>query len=120
MKKIDKINSNIKIQTSAYKMAEARSKAFIVGEIKDGKTTEDWKEYRKIKTELGNIIGMELDKAISQTRKECYDEMREMIKEYCNNFPTSGEDANGIDLEGCAIDDMGTYLAKQLDEKEGK
>lgn len=79
--KIQKINSNIRIQKSAYKMADARSKAFIAGEIKDNKTTEEWKVYRTTKSELSNVIDKELKKLISQTKKECYGEMMEMIKD---------------------------------------
>jgi len=96
MKQINIINSNIKIQKSAYKLADIRSKAFIIGEIKDGKTTEEWKEYRKVKSELNNIIDKELKNFYSQTRKECYDEMREMIKSNKKEI-LYGEDRKGLE-----------------------
>jgi len=58
----EKINSNIIIQKSAYKMARAMYNAFNVGEIKDGKTTPEWEEYRKTKSELGKVINEQLEK----------------------------------------------------------
>lgn len=75
------IKANISIQKSAYEMANARDKAFKVGEIKDGKTTDEWKEYRKSKVKLSNTISTQLDKLEEEVRKECIEKITNSIME---------------------------------------
>jgi len=57
------VNANIIIQKVAYEMSNARDKAFKAGEIKDGKTTVEWEEYRQAKVKLSQTIADQIQKA---------------------------------------------------------
>lgn len=67
------IKASISIQKVAYEMANARDKAFKAGEIKDGKTTNEWKEYRKAKVKLSQEISQSIKLVEQETRKETLD-----------------------------------------------
>lgn len=73
------INANISIQKVAYEMANARDKAFKAGEIKDGKTTDEWNEYRKAKVKLSQVISQSIKEAEEETRKEITDDLGKLM-----------------------------------------
>jgi hypothetical protein len=67
---VNKINPNIAIQKVAYAMALARDRAFKAGEIKDGKTTNEWLDYREAKVKLSQTIADQIQKAYLKGREE--------------------------------------------------
>ena len=63
------------IQSTAYDMSKAQAKAFEAGEYKDGKKTEEWREYRRLKSIFCDTIDRELEDFLGNMMKLMQEEL---------------------------------------------
>jgi hypothetical protein len=80
-------------------------------------------DFLELKTRETSYLKEELKDFYSQTRKECYDEMREIVKsKKIEEIEVFGEDISRGQLEWCTreFNKILDNILKQLDEKEGK